>query len=294
MKIAFLGLGAMGSAIAAQLLKSNPGMTVWNRTREKSQALTSKGAQVAKHPREAVRDAEIVFTMLNNDAAVEEIVLGTQGILSALQPEAIHISLSTISVKLSRRLTSEHAKSGSEFVAAPVFGRPNVAAEGKLWIAVGGKYAAVSQVRPLLESVSRGLTVVSNEPWRAHALKIGGNFLITAMIESVSEAMVFASAHGLDPEEFLETVNNALFRSPFYEAYGKVMLHPPEHPGATIAIGAKDMRLFREAATDAGIRTPLADRFAADLASASEAGLKDRDWAAGLYELARSQNLQPL
>jgi 3-hydroxyisobutyrate dehydrogenase-like beta-hydroxyacid dehydrogenase len=296
MKIAFLGLGAMGSAIAPHLLKQGRVVTVWNRTAEKAQLLGAKGAKVADHAADAVRDAEIVFSMLNDDAAVEQIILGSEGnpgILQAMQPSAIHVSLSTISVKLSRRLTTEHAKAGSEFVAAPVFGRPNIAAEGKLWIVIAGKEAAVSRMRPLLEAASRGLTVVSEEPWRAHALKIGGNFLITAMIESVSEAMVFAEAHGLDPGLFIETVNNALFRSPFYEAYSKVMLNPPAQPGATIAIGTKDMRLFREAAGDVGIQTPLADRYASDLDRSSEAGLKDRDWAAGLYELARSQSLQP-
>jgi 3-hydroxyisobutyrate dehydrogenase-like beta-hydroxyacid dehydrogenase len=199
--------------------------------------------------------------------------------------------LSTISVKLSQRLTAEHARAGSVFVAAPVFGRPNVAAEGKLWIVVGGKDEAVSQVRPLLETISRGLTIVSEEPWRAHALKIGGNFLITAMIESLSEAMVFAEAQGIDAGLFLDAVNNALFRSPFYEAYGKVMLNPPEHPGATIALGIKDMGLFRSAADGAGMRTPLADHFAADLETAAEAGLKGQDWAAGLYQLARNTSL---
>jgi 3-hydroxyisobutyrate dehydrogenase-like beta-hydroxyacid dehydrogenase len=294
MKLAWIGLGSMGSAIAALLLKSGHQLTVWNRTAEKAQPLANAGATIAATPEQAVREAEIVFTMLIDDAAVEATVLGTgnaPGILQALPAGAIHLCLSTISVALSRRLNAEHAMAGSEFVAAPVFGRPNVAAEGKLWIAVAGKEPAVARVRPLLEAVSRGLTIVSSEPWRAHALKIGGNFLITAMIESLSEALVFAEAHGLDPAVFLETVNSALFRSPFYEAYGKVMLTPPEHPGATIALGAKDMALFREAARDAGIETPLADEFAGDLSAAAEAGLQNQDWAAGLYQFARSANL---
>ena len=235
--------------------------------------------------------------MLNDDVSLERVVLGGRetddekagvGILKAMQPGAVHVSLSTISVKLSRRLTQAHHESGSEFVAAPVFGRPNVAAEGKLWLAVGGNESVVARVHPLLEAISRGITVVSEEPWRAHALKIGGNFLITAMIESLSEAMVFADGHGIDPALFLETVNSALFRSPFYEAYGKVMLNPPAEPGATISLGKKDMELFREAAWEAGLLTPLADRFASDLKAAGEAGLKDQDWAAGLYQFARN------
>src|SRR5271154_3124261 len=294
MKIAFLGLGHMGSPVAKLLLNGGHEMTVWNRTPQKARALATGGAVVAVSPADAVKTAEVVITMLNDDATVERLVFGSEtggGILKTFAPGAIHVSLSTISIRLSQRLTAEHAQSGSEFVAAPVFGRPNVAAEGKLWIALAGKDAAVSRVKPLLEEISRGITVVSEEPWRAHALKIGGNFLITAMIESLSEAMVFAEAQGIDPALFLETVNTALFRSPFYEAYGKVMLNPPEQPGATIALGAKDMGLFREAARDVSLRTPLADHFAADLATAAEAGLRDRDWAAGLYQLARNANL---
>jgi len=295
MKIAFLGLGNMGSPVARLLLDGAHEVTVWNRSPEKAHALAPDGAVVSQGSAEAVKIAEVVFTMLNDDAAVERVVLGSEseeGILKSLAPGAVHVSLSTISVKLSQRLTAAHAASVSEFVAAPVFGRPNIAAEGKLWIAVAGKANSVSLIRPLLERFSRGITVVSDEPWRAHALKIGGNFLITAMIESLSEAMVFAEAQGIDPALFLETVNRALFRSPFYEAYGKVMLNPPEQPGATIALGAKDMGLFREAARDVSLLTPLANHFAADLATAAEAGLKDRDWAAGLYQLAKNANLK--
>jgi 3-hydroxyisobutyrate dehydrogenase-like beta-hydroxyacid dehydrogenase len=291
MKIAFLGLGKMGSAVVKLLLKSGHQVTVWNRSPDKAQALVSAGAKVASQPNEAVREAEVVFSMLNDDAAVKSVVLGSDnssGIVKDLQAGAIHVSLSTISVKLSRDLTLAHERAGSKFVAAPVFGRPNVAEEGKLWIVAAGDAASVAQVKPLLESLSRGLTIVGEEPAKAHALKIGGNFLITAMIESLSEAMVFAQAEGIDPALFLEAANNALFRSPFYEAYGKVMLNPPEQVGATIRLGAKDMGLFREAAQDSGMKTPLADRFASDLARATEAGLKDQDWAAGLYKLAQN------
>ncbi|AXC10499.1 6-phosphogluconate dehydrogenase, NAD-binding [Acidisarcina polymorpha] len=295
MRIAFLGLGKMGLPIAKLLLRSNPDLVIWNRTPGRTAELIAEGATLAESLEGAVKEADVVFTMLNDDQSMESVVFGgdaSPGFLSAMRTGAIHVSLSTISVKLSQRLAAEHNRSQSEFVAAPVFGRPNVAAEGKLWIVVAGREESVARVRPLLESISRGLTIVSEEPWRAHALKIGGNFLITAMIESLSEALVFAGAQGIDPETFLESVNSALFRSPLYEAYGKVMLNPPDKPGATIGLGAKDMNLFRHAAQSAGVQTPLADRFAANLAKAAEAGLKERDWAAGLYELAKNSNTQ--
>ena len=292
MKIAFLGLGKMGAAVAKSLLKAGHEVTVWNRTSAKAQALAGKGAKVAAHPADAVKAAEAVFTMLMDDDAVESVTFGGDeaGILDEMKRGAIHVSLSTISVKLSRRLDIEHRSRGLHFVGAPVFGRPNIAEEGKLWMVAAGEDSAISKMRPVFEQMGRGLTVISDQPWRAHALKLGGNFLITAMIESVSEALVYAEAQGIPPQLFLETVNDALFQSPFYANYGNVMLNPPAEPNATIALGAKDTRLFREAAQGAGVTTPFADRFAADLQQAADSGLKDSDWAAGLYKLAQSRN----
>jgi 3-hydroxyisobutyrate dehydrogenase-like beta-hydroxyacid dehydrogenase len=145
----------------------------------------------------------------------------------------------------------------------------------------------VSKVQPLLESFSRVVTVVGEKPSAAHALKIGGNFLITAMIASLSESFVFAEALGVEPRIFLEVVNGGLFRSPFYESYGKLMLNPPEKPGGTIGLGEKDMRLFQEAAEGAKVKTPLAAVFKAHLDRAMEKGMKDEDWAGGYYKLTR-------
>lgn len=277
----------MGTPIARLLLKSGQGMTVWNRTAAHAEALAADGGRVAETATAAVSDADVVFTMLIDDAAVED-VLEKRGIFDALKKGAIHVSLSTLSVGLSRRLTEEHAKRGQHFVAAPVFGRPHIAEAGKLWVAVGGAKEPVEKVRPLLEAFSRGITVVSENPWSAHALKLGGNFLITAMIASFSESFVFAEAMHLDPAIFLDTVNKALFQSPFYEMYGKIMLTPPEKPGATMAVGEKDMRLFRDAAGAAHLSTPLGDVFAATFQRAFETGMKDADWAAGYLQLERS------
>ena len=158
-------------------------------------------------------------------------------------------------------------------MAAPVFGRPNVAEEGRFWIVVAGADEAVARARPLLEPLSRGISVVGSEPRQAHAVKLGGNFLISAMIHSLGEAFVFAKGRESPPEVFLETVNSALFQSPFYAAYGKVMLHPPEHAGATIELGEKDLRLLREAAASRGHALSLADTLAEDLCRGARAGL---------------------
>ena len=288
MRIAFLSTGQMGSAIVSLLIKSGHGLVVWNRTQSRLQPLVQQGATAASSPADAAKESEVVFTMPMDDAALEEIVFGKDGLLETMPEHAVHVSLSTISVALSQKLTVEHATRRQSFVAAPVFGRPNVAAEGRLWIVTAGKQDALDKVKPLLQSFSRGITVVGDKPYKAHALKIGGNFLITALIASLSEGFVFAESQSIDPALYIEAVNAALFQSPFYTAYSKVMLHPPETPGATIALGQKDTRLFREAAAATNTRTPLADHFQEQMQQASDAGLRDRDWAAGYYQFVRS------
>lgn len=285
MKIAFLGLGKMGLPVARRLWQAGHDLTAWNRTPRPAEVLD--GLPTVSSARDAVKNCEVIFTMLNDDEAVSDVVLGNAGIASAMAPGAIHVSLSTISVALSERLTMEHRNRGQHFVAAPVFGRPNVAADGKLWIALAGEDAAIEIVRPLLPAISRGYTVVGSEPKQAHALKLGGNFMITAMVQALSEAFVFAEAQGVDPKVFLETVNSALFQSPFYAAYGKVMLEPPEHPGATVALGIKDTRLLRESAKAVEIRLPLADHLAGMLRVAADSGMLREDWAVGQYRMAQ-------
>jgi 3-hydroxyisobutyrate dehydrogenase-like beta-hydroxyacid dehydrogenase len=287
MKIGFLGLGNMGAPMARRLLAAGYDVTVWNRSRARAEALAERGAWMAATPAEAARGAEAVLTMLFDDAAHEDVLFRQGGLLEALEPGTLHISLSTISVALSERLAAEHARRGLEFVAAPVFGRPSVAEEGRLWIAAAGRDEAIARARPLLQPLARGISVIGPEPRQAHALKLGGNFLISAMIHSLGEAFVYAEAQGIEPETFLETVNSALFQSPFYAAYGKVMLHPPEAAGASIALGGKDLRLLREAAAGRKTRLSLADALAEVFAQAKEAGWSGEDWAVGLYRMAQ-------
>ena|SRR5664279_3036153 len=290
MKIGFLGLGNMGTPMVKRLLAAGHEVTVWNRTRERADALIGAGADVADTPADAARGMDAVMTMLFDDAAHEEVILGTGGVLEALEHDTLHVSLSTISVALSERLTAEHARRGLAFVAAPVFGRPNVAEDGKLWIVVAGSDDAVAKARPLLKPLSRGISVVGKEPRQAHALKLGGNFLISAMIHSLSESFVYADSQGIEPETFLEAVNGALFQSPFYAGYAKVMLHPPKQVGATVELGAKDLRLLREAAKARHASLSLADNMAEIFAQATREGLGGEDWAVGQYKMAQRRS----
>lgn len=289
--IAFLGLGQMGAPIARLLLAQGHNVTLWNRDRGKADAIQRGSACVATSPQDAVSNAAIVFTTLADDAATEAVLFGGSdhdGFLDALRPSAIHVTLSTISVALARRITAAHQERGQHHVGAPVFGRPAIAEAGKLWIVASGAAEVLAQVRPVLESVSRGLTVVSSEPWQAHALKLGGNLMITSMNQTLSEAFVYAESQGISPALFHQAVNSALFQSQLYENYGKIILNPPETPGATVSLAIKDTRLVREAAAAAGIRMRLADYFANVLHRAKEAGFAHEDWAVGQYRIAQS------
>jgi 3-hydroxyisobutyrate dehydrogenase-like beta-hydroxyacid dehydrogenase len=294
--LALLGLGQMGAPIARLLLAKGHSLALWNRSPQKANAVEAESIadskiRIAASPADAVAGADIVFTMLTDDAATQAVLFGDthqSGFLDALNPNAIHVTLSTISTALARRISAAHQEHGQHHIGAPVFGRPAVAEAGRLWIVASGEDEPLARVRPLLEAISRGLTVVSREPWQAHALKLGGNLMITSMNQTLSEAFVFAESQGIDPALFHQAINSALFQSQLYENYGKTILNPPEHPGATVSLGIKDTRLAREAAAEAGIHMPLADYFADVLHRAAEAGFANEDWAVGQYRIAQS------
>ena len=284
----------MGTPMALRLLAAGHELRVWNRTEGRTEPLLREGAIAAGTPAEAELGSDAVITMLFDDTANEEVLFGPNGLMDALEPGALHIACSTISVALSERLTAEHIRRGIDFVAAPVFGRPSVAEQGRLWIVVAGTDKAITRARPVLEPLSRGTSVIGREPRQANAVKLGGNFLISTMIQSLSESFVFAESQGVDPQAFLEAVNSALFQSPFYTAYGNVMLHPPENAGASISLGAKDTRLLREAAASRNTRLSLADNLAEIFEQAQKAGLANEDWAVGQYRIAqRRGTLKP-
>lgn len=291
MRIGFLGLGKMGTPMAQRLIAAGHELAVWNRTEGRTEPLAREGAIVAGTPAEAELGADAVITMLFDDYAHEHVLFGPNGLMDALTPTTLHISCSTISVALSERLTRDHAQRGIPFIAAPVFGRPNVAEAGRLWIVAAGSPENVERARPILEPLSRGISVVGSEPWQAHAVKLGGNFLISTMLQSLSEAFVFAESQGINPKTFFEAVNSALFQSPFYAAYANVMFNPPEHAGASMDLGAKDTRLLREAAAARNTRLALADDLAEIFEQATRRGLSNQDWAVGQYRMAQRRGI---
>ncbi len=183
-------------------------------------------------------------------------------------------------------LASSHAEAGQRYVAAPVFGRPHIAAEGKLWILAAGDKETIERVRLILAVMGRGLTIIGEKPWQAHAAKLAGNMLMYSMIRSLSEIFVFASAQEIDLELFLKTVSEALFQPAFSLNYGRAMLHPAQQPGATVQLGVKDTRLFREAADAAGVHLGLANYVQEELNAAIEDGMGEMDWTVAQYRMA--------
>jgi 3-hydroxyisobutyrate dehydrogenase-like beta-hydroxyacid dehydrogenase len=279
MRVAFVGLGDMGLAMADNLRRAGHDLAVYNRTRRRADALS--GVRVASTPREAAAGAEAVISMLADDAAVEQVVLGPDGVVHGLGAGAVHAGMSTISHGLTRRLAAEHGAAGQRYVAAPVFGRPDAARAAKLWIVAAGPTEAIDRCRPLFDAMGQGTDVVGDDPVRAAVVKIAGNFLLAAAIEALGEAYVLVRKHGVEPARLLEIVNGRLLRSPVYENYGKIIAEERfEPPGFRLRHGLKDTKLALAAGEDATVPLPTAslarDRYLAAMAR----GWGDLDWAA--------------
>src|SRR3984893_5693687 len=245
-----IGLGRMGAGMAANLLKAGHEVSVYNRTRAKADELVAQGAKAAASASDACR-GDVVITMLANDDAVESVVFGEDGIIDSLPVGATHVSSSTISVALSERLAAAHAKAGQRFIAAPVFGRPDVAAVGKLFVIAAGAPDAIEATAPLFDAIGQKTFVVSDNPQAANLVKLSGNFLIASVIESLGEAMALVGKGGVDQREYLDILTSTLFGAPVYKTYGGLIADRKVDPaGFAAPLGYKDIRLTLAAAED--------------------------------------------
>ena len=280
MKIGFIGLGNMGSAMAMNLLKAGHNVTVYNRTAQKAKPLADQGAHAAADPAEASR-ADVVFTMLADDRAVESVSFGESGILAHLQPGSVHISSSTISVDLSQKLAAAHEKQNQRFIAAPVFGRPEAAAAGDLIVVVAGRADAIDRCTPLFDVIGQRTFRFGLQPSAANLIKLSGNFLIASVLESLSEAMALVGKAGIDQHEYVDFLTSTLFAAPVYKTYGVLIADRKFQPaGFAAPLGLKDVRLTLAAGEQFRVPLPLAslirDRFLALLARGGDS----LDWSA--------------
>ena len=281
MKVGFIGLGNMGSGMARNLLNAGHDLIVFNRTRSRAEPFASLGAKIAATPAEAAADRDALITMLADDAAVEEVIFTPGNAIEDLPADAVHLSASTISVALSRRLAEKHREKQQHYLAAPVFGRPEAAAAAKLFIVVAGRTDQVERCKPLFEAMGQKTFTVGEEAQSANAIKLGGNFLISTVIESLGEAFAFGRKFGVEPQVFLDILTNSLFPAPVYKGYGSMIASNKFEPaGFKLPLGMKDNRLLLAAAEEVAAPMPMAslvrDRFVAALAQ----GLNEADWAA--------------
>ena len=269
--VGFIGLGSMGLPMAQNLARAGFQVLAWNRTPKEAEGLTLVGS-----PKEAAA-AGVVITMLADDAATEAVL---SEILEGLPPGGLHIAMSTLGVPYSRSLGERHRERGQAYLAAPVFGRPEAAARGELRIVVAGQREVLERARPILGPLGQEVYEVGESPHLAHAVKLGGNFLIAAMLEALSEAYVLVERNGVRREAFYEVVRG-FFRSPVYENYGRILLERRfAPPGFKLRLGLKDARLIHQAADTTHTPLPLGHLVLDRLLEGMARGMGEEDWTA--------------
>jgi len=278
--VGFIGLGNMGSAMATRLLDAGFDVTVYNRSPGKADAVVARGATVAATVAQACA-GDVVFTMLANDEAVEAVVTGDAGVLATMREGATHVSASTISAALSKRLTAAHAAAGQQFITSTVLGRPEAASAGKLFVLAAGPAEAVEPLIPVLDALGQRTFRVSDVASVGNVVKLSANFLLANVIESLSEAVALVSKAGVDRADYIDIITSTLFSAPAYQTYGGLIAREEFEPaGFAARLGLKDIRFVLAAAEELEVPLPIAsllrDRFLTLLA----AGGGDLDWSA--------------
>jgi 3-hydroxyisobutyrate dehydrogenase-like beta-hydroxyacid dehydrogenase len=290
MEIGFIGLGKMGSAIAGHLLKAGHHVRVWNRSPAAVKELVARGAVAAAEPRD-VAQAQVLMTMLANDAAIRSVMID-QGVLDAAAEGLIHINLATVSVALSREFADLHRARNVGYIAAPVFGRPEVAVDGKLNVVVAGEPATIARAQVALDAIGQKVWPVGDRPECASAVKIAGNFMIASAIEAMGEAVALTRAHGIAAGQFLEILTSTLFASPVYKGYGAMIAAERYKPaGFEVTLALKDVRLALAAGDARSVPMPFASVLRDNLMEAIATGGGDSDWASLAALAARRAGL---
>lgn len=273
MEIGFIGLGAMGRAMARNLAAGGHAVKAWNRS-----GGAVEGVDMVASPAEAFQ-ADAVMTMLSDDDAIRSVVLDP-GLLHSASRGPVHVVCSTISVAFARELVAAHTAAGLGFVSAPVLGRPDVAARGELNVLAGGAPEAVDKVRPILEVVGGRIWDMGPEAPTANAAKIACNMMITMAIEALAEAVVLTEANGLARDRFFELILGTLFGSRSYQVYSANIAAGTYEPGFKATLGLKDLRLATAAAEQVGRHLPMLEAVHRRMAETVQAGFGERDWSA--------------
>lgn len=279
MKIGFLGLGGMGAGMAANLIRGGHQVHLWNRSPAALEPLLALGGLAAADPLAAF-DADVVISMLADDTATRAVLLDS-GALDSARPGLIHLSMATLSVALVGELAERHRQRDVAFIAAPVFGRTDVAAAGKLNILAAGPAEAIAEVQPLLDLMGQKTWPLGDDPLSAAAVKIAGNFMIASAIEAMGEASALAKGFGVEPAQLLDIMGSTLFNAPVYRNYGALIAEQCYEPAAfRLVLGLKDVGLALAAGQSRHVPLPFASVLRDNLLEAVAQGDGERDWAA--------------
>jgi 3-hydroxyisobutyrate dehydrogenase-like beta-hydroxyacid dehydrogenase len=288
-RVGFVGLGGMGAPMAASLLKASYALRVWNRTPGRAGSLLGQGATWADSPAAAAEPGGVVLTMVSDDSALEAVALGERGVLAGLGRGGVHVSCSTVSPRVARRLAALHREAGSAYVAAPVFGKPEVAAQARLWVCLAGEAAARERVRPIMGALGQKVYEFGDEPAAANVVKLAGNFLIGAAVEAMAEAFTLAQKNGVPRQQVYELFTQTLFACFVYQQYGRLVASEKYEPvGAKPSLIRKDYTLIAQAAQDSLAPMPLAQLILDRLTATVAKGRDDVDWAGFAREVSEA------
>ncbi len=281
MKIGFMGLGHMGSKMAARLIHAGFDLSVYNRTPSAATEVVAQGANLVQTPAD-LSDCHIIISMLSDDKAVESVVYGERGFLRHLEPGAIHICMSTISPSLAEHMDVDHKMVNCFLVGAPVFGRPELAEAGKLFIMAGGDEQVLKSCKRVFAALAQKVFHIGESPAHAHLTKILGNFMLISNIQILSESLALAEKSGLDQKMFLEAMTSSLFSAPLFKNYGGMIVNKSydKKVGFGLPLALKDIRLAQSAAAEAGSPLPMASLVHDQVLTAMARGFGEMDLSA--------------
>jgi len=293
MKVGFIGLGRMGSAMADRILGGGHEIAVYNRTASKCADLVSRGAKLAETVAQAAGFGEVTITMLENDAALSSVALDTGGLVQSIPKGGIHLAMGTHSIAMIDRLSEAHAAAGQVLVGAPVTGRPPVAAAGQLGILTGGPATAVDKCQPLFALMGRRTFDCGTTPIGAAAAKIANNAVLGCAVEAMAEGFALAEKCGVAASAFLDILTDGLFAAPAYKIYGKLIAEKGYfgEAGFTATTGLKDANLALAAGETAGVPLPSVNICRDRLVSAIARGNGECDWSVMADEQARASSI---
>jgi 3-hydroxyisobutyrate dehydrogenase-like beta-hydroxyacid dehydrogenase len=292
MKVGFIGTGRMGQAMVRRMLEAKHEVGVYNRTPEKAKPLADAGAKILPSIADATRFGDVVYTMLADDTALEDVVFRSGGLLASLPKGGVHVCAGTHGIPVIRKIKAAHAENGQTLVAAPMMGRPELVSSGTAGVFASGPTDALARCKPLFDAIGRRTFEAGADPEAATALKIANNFVLGCAIEAMGEGFALTRKYGVEMPVFYDVMTDGLFNCSAYKVYGKIMVDESyAKVGQMAVLGLKDANLALEAGGLKGVPLPSGNVWRDRLVGAVAHGDGDKDWAVMALEQARASGL---